>query len=61
MPKCRWILSPVNFFPAQYCDAPITWTMERDDDGNLVRKHKVFCPEHQALADAEDEADQDAS
>lgn len=54
-PTCRWIISPLLTFPVQHCDAPITWTMVRDDDGNLVRKNKIFCQEHQALVDAEDE------
>lgn len=44
---CCWVLIPNSVAlnrEAVYCNKPVQYTMERDD--NLVCKYNSFCPEH---------------
>lgn len=59
-PTCRWIKLPASHGPephlrrdAVYCNAPVPYVMQYDDDENKVRRYATFCPEHQALVDAQ--------
>ena len=58
---CCWVITPAA--PGQtpvYCGKRIvTYKLERDDDGNKVRKYDTLCSEHRAAAAALPVADND--
>lgn len=44
---CVWLMKPATKdTPAEYCGESVGWKMERDDDGNLVRKYQTLCGKH---------------
>ena len=53
--NCRWVIKPyANGEQAVYCEKPVRYHIEKDDDGNPVRVYDTFCAEHKPLADAID-------
>jgi len=58
--QCFFILSQPMELPVRHCGAPAGYTMKRDDDDNLVRKYRPFCPKHQARADELDREEEAA-
>ena len=51
-PHCFWLLSAPGVHPQTFCNAPVPYTIERDDDDRPVRRYAAFCEIHQKLADA---------
>jgi hypothetical protein len=57
-PNCRYILKPATSeYPGVYCERPVRYTIEEDDDKRKFRKYKPFCPEHELKAAAMERED----
>ena len=55
---CCWVLH--NAAPgvkAEYCGAPVSYRIVRDDDENRMRRYNPFCARHQEAANQQDDDD----
>lgn len=58
MRSCRWILRPATpEKEAEYCDCPVKYSIETDDDGQRRRKYETFCPRHKELLSKQEDSD----